>query len=67
MAQHLSAKQKEGSLNLRRGISVSLWFVSSGSVRRLRSIQGRHIGCVRVLLVCGREEETGWACSEDTL
>lgn len=39
----------------------------SGSVRRLHSILGRHTWCVCASLVCGREEETGWACSEDTL
>lgn len=38
-----------------------------GSVRRLHSTLGRHTWCVCASLVCGREEETGWACSEDTL
>lgn len=41
--------------------------MSSGSVRRRRSTLGRHTWCVCVSLACGREEETGWACSEDTL
>lgn len=67
--QHLSEKQKGGLLNLRRGISIHsvLSGVSSGSVRRLRSTQGPHTWCVYVSLVCGKEEETGWGCSEDTL
>lgn len=46
---------------------ISLSGMSSGSVRRLRSTQEPHTWCVRVSLVCGREEETGWGCSEDTL
>lgn len=46
---------------------ISLWGLSSGSVRRLHSILVRHTWCVCVSLVCGREEETGWECSEGTL
>lgn len=67
MTQHCSeGKEELFETNLTYLPTHQVSNMSSGVVRRPRSILGLHIWCACASPACGREEGRGWRCSEDT-